>query len=456
MRIFYCECGQKMKVAEEMLGKSGKCVGCGRAITVTEANTESEGAPAPASPGGPPPPPPPPDIGSDLSESPDVEELLEPAGGMAVGEEAVPAPPPPPPSAPPTAPPRAPSFRPSAAPARAAAERAFGIDTILGALDMAFDLRKNVIAIAVGVVCFIGLALLGYVGQAILEDGGGDPEQSIVMGLVVALLMLLWLLACLGMAMGGVARMVTLELDFKQRATVGQGIGFILRQVIGLALVFALLAVGIGLVGVVLKLVLMILLKVPGIGPIVAGALTIPAFLIVLFLVCFALQGVLAPSVMAVENCGAGRAISRLLALIPRAGGRTLAYELMAMSVALPTLIVVFFVFSGALYGATSMSSDVGAVGMSYLRSYLPENPMDSSGFGVRPSRRSNVGLFDPSINRGWRGEEKDEGPKAGVKAGFWLVKVSAGLIGTFFVAFLLVYFTTCLTIIYRAVRQNE
>ncbi len=58
MRVFWCTCGQKMRVPEERLGRSGRCVRCGKEITVTYANTtplaDAPAAAAAPSPGAPP------------------------------------------------------------------------------------------------------------------------------------------------------------------------------------------------------------------------------------------------------------------------------------------------------------------------------------------------------------------------------------------------------------------
>jgi hypothetical protein len=38
-RVFWCACGQKMKVPPEYIGKAGRCVNCQRRVTLTENNT---------------------------------------------------------------------------------------------------------------------------------------------------------------------------------------------------------------------------------------------------------------------------------------------------------------------------------------------------------------------------------------------------------------------------------
>ena len=49
-RVFYCECGQKMRVTPDMLGITGPCMRCGRTITPTEENTQPRLPPEPVVP----------------------------------------------------------------------------------------------------------------------------------------------------------------------------------------------------------------------------------------------------------------------------------------------------------------------------------------------------------------------------------------------------------------------
>ena len=44
-----CKCGQKMKVADSALGKTGTCVGCGKRLKITKRNTEiAQPSPSPS------------------------------------------------------------------------------------------------------------------------------------------------------------------------------------------------------------------------------------------------------------------------------------------------------------------------------------------------------------------------------------------------------------------------
>ena len=84
-KVVVCECGQEMRVTDQMIGARGKCLKCGRDIVVTEENVR------PMQPA--PPPPPPPSYGAVPPGTQD--DPLTPVAGLAEPPPLTPPGPPP-------------------------------------------------------------------------------------------------------------------------------------------------------------------------------------------------------------------------------------------------------------------------------------------------------------------------------------------------------------------------
>ncbi|HIJ64731.1 MAG TPA: hypothetical protein HPP77_02165 [Candidatus Hydrogenedentes bacterium] len=405
LRVFRCECGQKMKVTPEMLGKAGRCVHCGRVVTPTAGNAppmpprRSDAAPATEER---PQPSPVPDSGSDLSEAPDLEELLVPEEdfedeyeGAEEASRHPPAPRQPPP------PPR--TRRPEPP------QESFGLDTFIRAVDIALDWRKIVVSMALGGICVVGILICIFIGA---QDNDLIPV-AIVLGVV-------WAVAWSGIFAGGVGRLVEIELTERRRAPAREAWRFIGRRFVGLAFGTLGLVLAAILLGALVNGIVFLIGMIPWLGPILAGILTLPLFVFNLLLFCVLWNVWIVPCIMAVEDCGAVSAVDRLVQLVVRRAGRLIAYEVIANSI-IALVTTLSMVIGYACLGVTA---------------------------GITSS-----GLF---VGLGMRGRYFGGPGISGVltQIGIWITVASAVVAILALAGFAGVYALACSTVVYKAARQ--
>jgi len=124
----------------------------------------------------------------------------------------------------PTPPQRTPALTPQQTPPRRPAAGAkFGFDTLLGAIDMAFDPRKLLFAFCILLIAAVGAAVLS--GLCVLIMKAQKEDMALGMGLLIILLGV-WGSACAGILIGGLARLVDYELVHGARARLGEAWDF--------------------------------------------------------------------------------------------------------------------------------------------------------------------------------------------------------------------------------------
>jgi hypothetical protein len=267
-----------MRIQEGMLGKRWNCVNpnCRQPFVPTEQNTQGlEASPAPPA-----------------AERPAfaVPSAAQPRAAEAGPMPASPPPPPPP-----------------AERAKPIARNLWG-DVFLNAISVTFDSHKIALAALIGVVWLIGIAL---VGVAMFRPAQHGTE----------LLSVLRTSACIGIAIGGIARLVEIELSQARRREIAEGLQFILRNLATLPFILLVLALGILLSQAIVNLLVGFLAT--NSGAVLGGILAIPLFLVNLSaLVFLALEVPLVPCIMAVEDCGAFAAFLHLNRLFAERGGR--------------------------------------------------------------------------------------------------------------------------------------
>ena len=459
-RIFVCSCGKKLGVSSEAFGKRAKCPRCGGDIVATEANTTpvvsdemnlmaalSSPPPTPsepikraASPPAPPPPPrpsaPPPPPPSPAAALERGTPHFEPAPSQIAVEKQAPQPPPPPPPPPrPTAPqppppprPTAPQPPPPPAP-RAAGQERFGFDTLIAAFDLALDRSKILFVLILVLIGAVGLLACFGASMALVKPDAGIG--TLLIGFVLALLAVIWTFGIAGVAYGGVARLVEIELTEHRRATMSEAWSFVSRRF--LDLIFALLGV---LLAVVISLAIFnaiiyfITTKIPGLGPVLGGLLTIPVFLVNLaglFVLC---NASMVPCIIAVEDCSLEKAIRRLVAILPKSAGRLFAYELITVGLAFELVVPLAVLIGLALSSALATCGSSGALAMAF-------------------------GGVDPHVARVLR--QSSGGTASGMfgAVGLFFVGLSAAIIIGCFLAWLVAYMIACLTIVFKSARQS-
>lgn len=394
-RIYWCDCGQKMRVPAHLLGQTGACISCGRSITVTMANTAADAPPE-----------------------------IRPAG------------------TPLTFGPGAPWIEPELPPVRRT-QTGF-VEGILNALNLASHGHNTGLAVVFLAVAGAGIAGIGL-GSAALGAAWPGMRQYIAVERLSFILEVWWALGCAGLIMGGIARNVALDLVRRDTPTFGTGLAFSLRHALGLSQCIVAGALAAGAATVAVRAVPPLLMRIPSVGPVAAAIMVIPVFCLLVYFGFLAFQVFLIPAAMAFENSSALNGFSRILELVPRHGGRLLAYEMAAAAVAAPlTAVVGLLVLAGATIAAHACSTDLPAVvwragkHSGILHAML--GLLDRLGEAI-PSLSSTWPLTKPLLTAS--------------AAADWAVLVSVSAVLAAAGALLLAFLSACCTIIYLSARDD-
>jgi hypothetical protein len=323
--------------------------------------------------------------------------------------------------------------RPSAPPPppapRAAGQERFGFDTLIAAFDLALDRSKVLFVLILVLIGAVGLLVCFGASMALVTPNPGPG--TFLIGCVLIGLAVIWTFGIAGVASGGVARLVEIELTEHRRATMSEAWTFVSRRF--LDLMFALLGVLLAVViscAIVNAIIYFITTKTPGLGPVLGGLLTIPVFLVNLAGLFVLSNANMVPCIIAVEDCSMEKAIRQLVAILPRRAGRLFAYELITVGLAfqlvLPLAVLIGLALSSAL--ATCGSAGALAVVFGGIDSHFDRVLRESSG-GTSSGIFGAVGLF--------------------------FLGLSGAIIVAVFLAWLVVYMIACLTIVYKSARQG-
>lgn len=348
MRVFYCDCGQKMRVSESTLGRSGHCPRCRKIVTVTMENTAAEPL-APPIPDAPASPQQEdmlvPAAGVDASDPPSLEELLEeeaPNAAMSAPQAglAAPAPPPPPPP-----PPRRPAAAQRAyVEARMAAAQPNAFDTLLRGLNAGLDWRKCLLACAALLVWFLVALLLG-----------GIMIMNIPAGIV---LLAIWCGAAQGVVQGGLSHMCCAELRERRTQSLMETFAFIGRRILDLCVAIMGAAVVVVVFLAIINTAFAYVSAIQTIGPILAALLLIPVFVFNLLGILLLFSLLMVPCIIAADDCGILPALRRLVRLLLRQGGYYISLNAASFGLAFSV-----FGFAAALVSCSLMLTFMGASG---------------------------------------------------------------------------------------------
>jgi hypothetical protein len=203
-----------------------------------------------------------------------------------------------------------------------------GIDLLLKALDVSLDRRKLALAV-LGLVA-AGLIAGIFFGLAAFLDNNVAVALVALLGLIA-----IWVVATL--FTGAIAKLSYDNLAGRPPPGLGEALRYAANHLAGLLLAPLLLWVMI-LVAIIAEAVVLLLGRVPAVGPILSALLFLPLVLINGFLLVFVLVGGwLVPAIIAGEGTGVLETLSRLRAIVRQAPGRITTY--LAMTVLLMVIL---------------------------------------------------------------------------------------------------------------------
>lgn len=394
-RVYWCECGQKMRVPERLLGQSGACISCGRGITVTMANTTAD-------------------------SPPEIQPAARPLNFR----------------------PGAPWIEPEPPPVRRTP--AGFVDGILNALNLALQARNAGLAMFFLIVAAVGVAGIGL-GSTALAGAWPGMRQYIAIERFSLIIETWWALGCAGLIMGGIARNVALEFMRRETPTFGAGLAFSMRHALGLSQCIVAAALAASTAAVVVRAIPPLLMRIPSVGPVAAAIMVIPLFCLLVYFGFLAFQVFLIPAAMAFENSSALNGFSRILEMIPRHGGRLLAYEMATAAVVAPMTAVVALLFvAGLTVAGHACSLNLRAV------AWLAED--HSSILHAMVAWLGGLGEAFPSLRSTWPAAKP---VLASGAAANWIVLVSVSTILAAATALLLALLSACCTIVYLSARDD-
>jgi hypothetical protein len=169
--------------------------------------------------------------------------------------------------------------------------------------DLSLDRTKLLFAAQMAMLWFGGLAVLIWFFVIALRAGSAAGATLFVM------LALLWTPAACGLLIGGIGRLVTLDLDGSRSGSTQPAWNFLRQRWPGLALGIWAVSTGFDLLVLAVIAVIQAVASAPSAGPVLGGLMVAPVFFAVLFAAVFHLSLWMLPCVMSVEGSGLKQAV---------------------------------------------------------------------------------------------------------------------------------------------------
>ena len=177
--------------------------------------------------------------------------------------------------------------------------------------DVALDKTKMLFAAQTGLLWFVVVAALTWFSMIVFDDAPGTAAGAIfVLGW-------LWTEAVAGLLIGGVGRLVTLDLEGSPSRSTAPAWTFVRQRWPGLTLGVWAVATAFGLAVGTGAAIVAWLSSTSTVGPVLGGLLVVPVFFGVLLAAVFYLAIWMLPCVMSVEGSGLSHAV-RVLARMAR------------------------------------------------------------------------------------------------------------------------------------------
>lgn len=170
------------------------------------------------------------------------------------------------------------------------------------AADLAVDWRKLSFALQLGVGWAAGLALCGLLAK-------DADEWAILAGVALGLL---WTAVCFNWLIGGIGRLVTLQLEGR-RYSRADAWHFVRSHWLAVAFGNCIPILGIGGISLIFVLLVRQLGAVPGIGQTLGALMIVPTFFYCLGALAIVLNSYMLPCIMGIENVGLRQAIRLVL-----------------------------------------------------------------------------------------------------------------------------------------------
>ncbi len=173
--------------------------------------------------------------------------------------------------------------------------------------DVALDRTKLLFAAQTGLLWFVVFAVLTWLATVAFDDDPGAAFGTLFF------LGGLWGNAVAGILLGGIGRLVTLDLDGSPSRSTTPAWDFVRQRWPGLTLGVWAVSTAFGLVAGCAIAIVMALSSARSVGPVFGGLLVVPVFLGLLLAVVFSLAIWMLPCVMSVEGSGLSDAVRMLL-----------------------------------------------------------------------------------------------------------------------------------------------
>ena len=229
-----------------------------------------------------------------------------------------------------------------------------GIDLLLKAIDVSLDRRK------------LALAVLGLVAAGVIGGIFFGLAVSVDNAVAVALLALLGLIAVwviTTLFTGAISKMSYESLVGRPPLDVGDALRYAANHLTSLLFAPLLLAAVI-LAVYIAEVIVLLLGRIPTLGPILSSLLFLPLVLINMFLLAFVFFGAwLVPAIIAGEGTGVMETLSRLRTIVRQAPGRIATYWVMTLLLMLILGIVLLTVMSIAITQTQALSTMIASGG---------------------------------------------------------------------------------------------
>ena len=243
-----------------------------------------------------------------------------------------------------------------------------GIDLLLKAIDVSLDRRKLALAV-------LGLMAAGVIGGIFF--GLAVSVDNVVAVALLALLGLIAVWVITTLFTGAISKMSYESLVGRPPLDMGDALRYAANHLTSLLFAPLLLAAVI-LAVYIAEVIVLLLGRIPTLGPILTSLLFLPLVLVNMFLLAFVFFGAwLVPAIIAGEGTGVVETLSRLRTIVRQAPGRIATYWVMTVVLVLILGLVLLTVMSIAITQTEALTALASGGSPSALAGLFVTSPMD-------------------------------------------------------------------------------
>jgi len=243
-----------------------------------------------------------------------------------------------------------------------------GIDLLLRAIDVSLDRRK----LALAVLELLAAGVIGgiFFGLAVSVDNVVATALLALLGLIAV-----WVITTL--FTGAISKMSYENLAGRPPLDVGDALRYAAHHLTSLLFAPLLLAAVI-LAVYIAEAIVLLLGRIPTLGPILTSLLFLPLVLVNMLLLVFVFAGAwLVPAIIAGEGTGAMETLSRLRTIVRQAPGRIATYWVMTVALMLILGLVLLTVMSIAITQTEALSTMASGGSPAFLTGLFGGSPLD-------------------------------------------------------------------------------